>query len=518
MAMVRRRRTGGGSGAHDTLDSKSEKRPVQSAALVKALALNMEGKTEQALREVRAAIENGEALPELDWTEAHLEFQLGQYRRSSARLREGAGDASQSQGRASTTPPCAWRSWSALKRPPKSFRKAVRTGSQARRSQAGLGRSASCICNHPEEALAAFEECLKAKPGYDKALYGKAVALQLLGRTDEAMQFYVKLLPANGANAELLTNMIGLALKLGDDAKVREYCEKLLRVRPGARAALGRTGRSRHRARRLQDRGPTRRATGEDRAGILRSLVQPGSGLSKDQSAGTGRPSLFGSHQDSPGKRTGLCQSGRYAAGARRSAGSAQSLRARPADCARPYRSACGIWPIVFERLGNTEEAEKCMEKLVENEPEREDAWFRLGYFRLLRGDYAGSIEPFRNCVSKRPDWLEALINLGLAQWRSGQLEAAKASLVQAVARHPKSTDALRALAAVIVDMGDYILALDIETQAAGTGRDACRSWPTTSASCCSGRTCTKRRPAPIAAPPKRSRVSPKPCSIWDTR
>ena len=63
----------------DTLDVASEKRPVQSEALVRALALNMDGKTEQALREIAAAIENGEAMPELDWTKAHLEFQLGRY-------------------------------------------------------------------------------------------------------------------------------------------------------------------------------------------------------------------------------------------------------------------------------------------------------------------------------------------------------------------------------------------------------------------------------------------------------
>jgi tetratricopeptide (TPR) repeat protein len=131
------------------------------------------------------------------------------------------------------------------------------------------------------------------------------------------------------------------------------------------------------------------------------------------------------------------------------------------------------LWNLanVFERLGNNEEAEKAMEKLLENEPEREDAWFRLGYYRLLRGDYAGSIEPFRTCVSKRSDWLDALINLGLAQWRTGQLEAAKATLVQAVARHPKSTDALRTLAAVIIDMGDYILALDIDKQLGELGQ-----------------------------------------------
>jgi len=64
---------------HDTLDSQSEKRPVQSSALSKALSLNMEGKTEQALREIQGAMDAGEELPELVWTKAHLEFQLGKY-------------------------------------------------------------------------------------------------------------------------------------------------------------------------------------------------------------------------------------------------------------------------------------------------------------------------------------------------------------------------------------------------------------------------------------------------------
>ncbi|HEV2445343.1 MAG TPA: hypothetical protein VGS58_05455, partial [Candidatus Sulfopaludibacter sp.] len=64
---------------HDTFDSGSQKRRVQSAALVKALSLNMEGKPEQALQEITAAIRNGETQAELYWTKAHLEFQLGQY-------------------------------------------------------------------------------------------------------------------------------------------------------------------------------------------------------------------------------------------------------------------------------------------------------------------------------------------------------------------------------------------------------------------------------------------------------
>src|SRR5579859_6272812 len=63
----------------DALEASAEKRPVESPTLVKVLALNMDGKTEQALREIREAIDGGESLPELIWTRSHLEFQLGQF-------------------------------------------------------------------------------------------------------------------------------------------------------------------------------------------------------------------------------------------------------------------------------------------------------------------------------------------------------------------------------------------------------------------------------------------------------
>src|SRR5579862_7063131 len=63
----------------DVLEVDSEKRPVQSSTLAKVLGLNMDGKTEQALREIRDAIDGGDDLPELAWTKAHLEFQLGHF-------------------------------------------------------------------------------------------------------------------------------------------------------------------------------------------------------------------------------------------------------------------------------------------------------------------------------------------------------------------------------------------------------------------------------------------------------
>jgi hypothetical protein len=57
-----------------------------------------------------------------------------------------------------------------------------------------------------------------------------------------------------------------------------------------------------------------------------------------------------------------------------------------------------------------------------------------------------------------------------VAQQRSGDLNAAKASFTQAAACHPESSDALRALVAVAIDQDDYILALDSESKAGTAG------------------------------------------------
>ena len=78
---------------------ESEKRPVQSSTLAKALALNMDGKTEQALREIRQAIDGGEKLPELAWTKAHLEFQLGHFENALEDYQKVLRNAAKPQGR-----------------------------------------------------------------------------------------------------------------------------------------------------------------------------------------------------------------------------------------------------------------------------------------------------------------------------------------------------------------------------------------------------------------------------------
>jgi tetratricopeptide (TPR) repeat protein len=112
------------------------------------------------------------------------------------------------------------------------------------------------------------------------------------------------------------------------------------------------------------------------------------------------------------------------------------------------------LWNLVLaaERDGNTGETEKLLERLLVVEPERQDARFRLGYLQLQRGEYAGAVDSFEACLKKRRDWLEARLNLGLACWKFGDLDAAAATFRVVLAINPKQAEALRSLAAVAIE------------------------------------------------------------------
>src|SRR5580658_7788484 len=164
----------------DALDATSEKRAVQSPALVKALALNMDGKTEQALREIREAMDAGDSLPELIWTAAHLEFQLGLFNDALENYQKVLGTQPNHKAATYNVALCLEK----LQRHEEAivaFRKAAELDPNL--SEARLGVAISELhCNRLEAALAAFDECLQAQPGNEKALYGKAVALHRSGR------------------------------------------------------------------------------------------------------------------------------------------------------------------------------------------------------------------------------------------------------------------------------------------------------------------------------------------------
>jgi len=107
---------------------------------------------------------------------------------------------------------------------------------------------------------------------------------------------------------------------------------------------------------------------------------------------------------------------------------------------------------IAAEREGNASEAEKLLERLLTVEPDWQDVTFRLGYLQLQRGEFAGAVDSFETCVKKRKDWVEALLNLGVASWKFEDLESAAANFRQVLSINPRHPEDLRYLAAVAIE------------------------------------------------------------------
>ena len=116
----------------------------------------------------------------------------------------------------------------------------------------------------------------------------------------------------------------------------------------------------------------------------------------------------------------------------------------------------------MLEQQGERDRAEEIYAGLPEDAPEWCDGCFRLGYLRLLRGDFAASAEAFETCLEKRQDWPEAYLNAGIAYARSGNSGAARRCFGKALLLRPDSSDAMRGLAALALDSQNYAEAYDL--------------------------------------------------------
>jgi tetratricopeptide (TPR) repeat protein len=88
-----------------------------------------------------------------------------------------------------------------------------------------------------EAALACFDECW-AEGSRRRALFGKAVALQLLRRLDEAEKLYERLLTIDPAAEEALSNLIAMSMEVFELARVQTYSQRLLEINSHSTVAL----------------------------------------------------------------------------------------------------------------------------------------------------------------------------------------------------------------------------------------------------------------------------------------
>jgi len=88
-----------------------------------------------------------------------------------------------------------------------------------------------------EAALACFDGCW-SEGSKRRALFGKAVALQLLRRLDEAEKLYERLLTIDPDAEEALSNLIAMSMEVFELARVQTYSQRLLEINSHSTVAL----------------------------------------------------------------------------------------------------------------------------------------------------------------------------------------------------------------------------------------------------------------------------------------
>ena len=116
------------------------------------------------------------------------------------------------------------------------FQRVLQLDGEREDARLGLG---ACLLhlNRAEEALAIFTQC-----GYSlnpaPALIGKAVALQLLRRFEEAWIAYSALLACDPNSQEALSNVIAMGIETDDLKRVGDHSMRLLDICPQSTVAL----------------------------------------------------------------------------------------------------------------------------------------------------------------------------------------------------------------------------------------------------------------------------------------
>jgi len=166
----------------------------RSRSLATAVSLHLEGKAEEALKELRRAVERGENKPAIFSAMGHILYELQRYQEgveAYAQLVELEPHHRSGYFKLAVCLEKLGR-WDEAA---SNFRKALQIAPGNSEAQLGLG---ICLLHleNSEQALEAFDQHLSQQPEQPEVLFGKAVALQQAGRLQEAADLYGKLLSA----------------------------------------------------------------------------------------------------------------------------------------------------------------------------------------------------------------------------------------------------------------------------------------------------------------------------------
>ncbi len=397
-------------------DSRVGKRAASHPAVVRGVRLYLEGRAGEALSELAEAVDS-------DDTDAialtgQIQFELGcieDAARSFTRLMERDPNH-----------PCAMLNLGLCQARMRHWAEAI--GSLQRALLLHPDRAevwfalGVCLMNEDRvaESRAAFAHSLRLEENYAPALFGQAVCLHMDGKPGEALAAYERLLEGQPGREQILVNALAAAAEARNAAKTREYASRLLQMQPRSiepHLALAFVA--------LRDGNVEEAATHCERAGNLMAT-------------------LFEHHYN-----LGLCwlELRRFHLA---SVCFENAVRMRPHDAGANEGLAMAL-----TGLGRESEARQAWMALLEQHPDRTDAWFQAGLLAADSGHAEEAVEAFATCVRLKPDWLEAWNNLGSAHWAAGDLSQAREAFQRVMDVSPFQPVARRSMAALAAASGD---------------------------------------------------------------
>lgn len=117
-------------------------------------------------------------------------------------------------------------------------------------------------------------------------------------------------------------------------------------------------------------------------------------------------------------------------------------------------------------RQGNTEAAQANFEAFLAREPNSGPGRFRLSMVLARRGRHEAAVALLEDMLRDDPEQLEPLVHLARCQLACGRIEAARATVLRALALPRDSAVVLDALATVMTRLDEQAIALDLFDQA----------------------------------------------------
>lgn len=406
-------------------------RAASSPRLVRAMTLHMEGRTADAAAELRSAIDDGENQSEAFLFLGQIHFEARQYEEAIS-VYQKLLVLDPNHATAAFNAGVCYEKLSRWNEAADLFRRSVRLEPERREAWLGLG----LCCLHQrraEDALKGFDRYLEGEPENEPALFGRAVALQMLRRFDEAAAIYERFRTAGEPSAELLTNLLALAVARKDPAELLRVADELAKVRPGSRQAM-------------EAKAYSAFSSGDWEAALAQmGQMAESDPLPEDWAYARAYASWrCGRGGEAEKLLDGLLRQKPKHSAALLLRGMLLEESARPAEALAVFRkaaaeapdsdSACWNVARLAAAEGKADVCRQAAKSLLERNRHSAEGWFANGLAAMLDRTPADAARAFSEALRLRREWPEAEWNLGLSLLESADPAKAERSLEKAYA------------------------------------------------------------------------------------